>query len=172
MTTTPALLGVDGGGTSTTAWLADEAGQVLGQGRSGASNVKAVGADSALAALDGAIASAFAEAGHAPGPVEVACLGLAGFETYLPRYEKRRRHARRVETVAAPLFPRYLFVAIDLASQRWRSIHSTIGVSRLVCNGEDPAVLADGGCGGYHVTRHVRCRRITTRECPWPCQVR
>jgi len=71
-------------------------------------------------------------------------LARQGFETYLPRYEKRRRHARRVETVAAPLFPRYLFVAIDLASQRWRSIQSTIGVSRLVCNGEDPAALADG----------------------------
>jgi transcriptional antiterminator RfaH len=71
-------------------------------------------------------------------------LGRQGFDTYLPRYEKRRRHARRIETVAAPLFPRYLFVAIDMASQRWRSIHSTVGVSRLVCNGDDPAVLADG----------------------------
>ncbi len=67
-----------------------------------------------------------------------------GYATYLPRYEKRRRHARRIETVAAPLFPRYLFVAIDMATQRWRSIHSTIGVSRLVCNGDKPAVLAEG----------------------------
>jgi transcriptional antiterminator RfaH len=70
-------------------------------------------------------------------------LGRQGFETYLPRYEKRRRHARRIEMVAAPLFPRYLFVAIDMASQRWRSINSTIGVSRLVCNGEEPAPLAE-----------------------------
>ena len=28
-----------------------------------------------------------------------------GFEVYLPRYLKRRRHARRVETVAAPPVP-------------------------------------------------------------------
>jgi transcriptional antiterminator RfaH len=75
-------------------------------------------------------------------------LGRQGFETYLPRYEKRRRHARRIETVATPLFPRYLFVAIDIAAQRWRSIHSTIGVSRLVCNGDDPAALADGVVDG------------------------
>ncbi|MGH9550353.1 MAG: transcription termination/antitermination NusG family protein, partial [Terriglobales bacterium] len=34
-----------------------------------------------------------------------AHLGRQGFETYLPRYVKRRRHARRVNTVAAPLFP-------------------------------------------------------------------
>jgi transcriptional antiterminator RfaH len=62
-----------------------------------------------------------------------------GFDAYLPRYLKRRRHARRVETVAAPLFPRYLFVTVDMETQRWRSIHSTTGVARLVCNGDDPA---------------------------------
>jgi transcriptional antiterminator RfaH len=31
-----------------------------------------------------------------------------GFVTYLPRYLRARRHARRTETVARPLFPRYL----------------------------------------------------------------
>jgi transcriptional antiterminator RfaH len=64
-----------------------------------------------------------------------------GYSIYLPRYLKRRRHARRVEIVPAPLFPRYLFVAIDVLTQRWRSIQSTIGVARLVCSGEEPAVL-------------------------------
>jgi transcriptional antiterminator RfaH len=49
-----------------------------------------------------------------------------GFQAYLPRFLKRRRHARRVETVPAPLFPCYLFVTIDVATQRGRSIHSTI----------------------------------------------
>lgn len=73
----------------------------------------------------------------------VAHLARQGFEAYLPRYLKRRRHARRIESVMAPLFPRYLFVTIDMAAQRWRSIQSTIGVSRLVCNGEDPAPVAD-----------------------------
>ncbi len=62
-----------------------------------------------------------------------------GFKTYVPRYLKRRRHARRTETVATPFFPRYLFVAVDLATQPWLSIRSTIGVSRLVCNGNVPA---------------------------------
>jgi len=66
-----------------------------------------------------------------------------GFGCYLPRYLKRRRHARQVEVVPAALFPRYLFVRIDLAVQRWRSIHSTVGVSHLVCHGNDPAPLAD-----------------------------
>lgn len=67
-----------------------------------------------------------------------------GFEVYFPRYLKRRRHARRVTTVVAPLFPRYLFVAVDMAAQRWRSIHSTIGVARFVCNGDEPAAVPAG----------------------------
>jgi transcriptional antiterminator RfaH len=68
----------------------------------------------------------------------VTHLGRQGFATYLPRYLKRRRHARRVDVVAAPLFPRYLFVEIDMAMQRWRSIYSTVGVTRLVCAGDVP----------------------------------
>lgn len=75
-----------------------------------------------------------------------AALHLArqGFCTYLPCYLKRRRHARRTEKVAAALFPRYLFVGIDLMSQRWRSILSTIGVVRLICNGDHPAAVPLG----------------------------
>jgi transcriptional antiterminator RfaH len=67
-----------------------------------------------------------------------------GYDIYLPRYLKRRRHARKVDFVAQPLFPRYMFVAIDMATQRWRSIQSTFGVSRLVCNGDDPALVPEG----------------------------
>ncbi len=70
-------------------------------------------------------------------------LGRQGFATYLPRYLKVRRHARRMETVAAPLFPRYLFVTIDTGKQRWRSIYSTIGVSRLVSSGDTPTPVPD-----------------------------
>lgn len=73
----------------------------------------------------------------------IAHLNRQGFGTYLPRYLKRRRHARRVDVVAAPLFPRYLFVAVDLAAQRWRSIFSTVGVSSLVCNGDIPSPVPD-----------------------------
>ena len=73
-----------------------------------------------------------------------AHLERQGFAAYLPRYLRQRRHARKIDTVAAPLFPRYVFVAIDLTSQRWRAIESTIGVAHLVRNGDDPApVTAD-----------------------------
>jgi len=72
-----------------------------------------------------------------------AHLERQGFVTYLPRYLKKRRHARRTETISAPLFPRYMFVSVDVEAQRWRSIFSTVGVSRLVCTGETPLAVAD-----------------------------
>jgi transcriptional antiterminator RfaH len=65
-----------------------------------------------------------------------------GFEVYLPRYQKRRRHARRVDIVAAALFPKYLFVAKDEGGPRLGAIKSTIGVRRLVMHGDQPATLA------------------------------
>jgi transcriptional antiterminator RfaH len=62
-----------------------------------------------------------------------------GFEIYLPCYLRRRSHARKIDEVAAPLFPRYIFVRINMATRRWRSIQSTFGVAGLVLNGSEPA---------------------------------
>lgn len=79
---------------------------------------------------------------HARQEVKAAVnLERQGYRTYLPRYLRRRQHARRVEIIPAPLFTCYLFVAIDIASQRWRSIQSTYGVVQLVCNGANPALV-------------------------------
>jgi transcriptional antiterminator RfaH len=79
-----------------------------------------------------------------------------GYEIYLPRFMKLRRHARKVDYVAKPLFPRYLFVAIDMATQRWRSIQSTQGVSRLVRNGEDPVAVPCGVLGALRAREDDR----------------
>ncbi|OHC82919.1 MAG: hypothetical protein A3G73_03430 [Rhodospirillales bacterium RIFCSPLOWO2_12_FULL_67_15] len=67
------------------------------------------------------------------------------YPVYLPRWRKRRSHARRVEWIAAPLFPRYLFVRFDIERTRWRAIHSTVGVSHLISVGGGlPAPVPDG----------------------------
>lgn len=78
-----------------------------------------------------------------PGAERKACAHLQrqGFDTYFPQRLKQRRHARRTETLIAPLFPRYVFVNVDIERQRWRCIHSTVGVSRLVCSGERPTPI-------------------------------
>lgn len=66
-----------------------------------------------------------------------------GFYAYLPRYIKQRRHARKTENVSTPLFPRYLFIRLDMDTDRWRPLLSTIGLSHLVCRGEKPAYIDD-----------------------------
>ena len=82
---------------------------------------------------------------HVNGETKAALnLSRQGYDVYLPRYLKRRHHARKVDFVARPLFPRYLFVTVDLERQRWRSIQSTVGVSHLVTNGGEPAFLPEG----------------------------
>jgi transcriptional antiterminator RfaH len=70
-------------------------------------------------------------------------LAQQGIESYLPYYVKTRRHARKAEQVRAPLFPRYIFVRLDVECQRWRMINSTFGVSHLVCSSDHPAALPD-----------------------------
>ena len=62
-----------------------------------------------------------------------------GYEVFLPKYLKRRKHARRIDWVSAPLFPRYLFVAIDPDTTPWWAIQSTVGVSFLIRFGDLPA---------------------------------
>ena len=71
-----------------------------------------------------------------------AQLKQQGFDTFLPRFRKIRRHARRATEVLAPVFPGYCFVQADPQQYPWRSINSTRGVRRLVgaMNGEPQAV--------------------------------
>lgn len=66
-----------------------------------------------------------------------------GFEVYFPRFKKIRRHARKVDEVLAPLFPRYLFIGMDLEVSRWRSVNGTRGVSYLLTNNNQPAMVAN-----------------------------
>lgn len=67
-----------------------------------------------------------------------------GFEAWLPLYAKKRRHARKLETVIRPLFPRYLFVRMDLTAERWRAVLSTYGVTELIGNADGPTAVPDG----------------------------
>lgn len=64
-------------------------------------------------------------------------------EVFLPRYQKKCRHARKVTLVAAPLFPNYLFVRLDPQRQRWRSINGTRGVIRVIASQDGPIPVPD-----------------------------
>jgi transcriptional antiterminator RfaH len=68
------------------------------------------------------------------------CLGLAGYETYLPRLRERRVSRGRRITVTPPLFPGYCFVLIQL---QWHTARCAPGVATVILNGGSPAKVPD-----------------------------
>lgn len=67
-----------------------------------------------------------------------------GFDVFCPQLKKTRRHARKVDTVLAPLFPSYIFTRLDVDEQPWRSINGTFGVAYIVGRGERPQPVPVG----------------------------
>ena len=47
-------------------------------------------------------------------------------------------------TVRAPLFPRYIFLILDLGRDRWLSVQSTVGVSSLFTCDDRPVPVPEG----------------------------
>jgi transcriptional antiterminator RfaH len=85
------------------------------------------------------------------------------FDVYLPLFKVFREPGRRRASAATqsmssdlaatadpaliahePMFPRYLFLRPSRATQSLSVVRSTVGVSRLVMFGHQPATLADG----------------------------
>ena len=77
------------------------------------------------------------------------CLGVAGFETYLPRLrEQRTTRGRKVET-RPPLFPGYIFILVVL---QWHAARWCPGVINLIMDGVTPARVPD------HIIDEIRSR--------------
>jgi transcriptional antiterminator RfaH len=81
-----------------------------------------------------------------PRKEAIAALHLRrqGFQAFLPLIEKVVRHPTRTATTAIPFFPSYLFVALSLGHDSWRSVNGTIGVQRLISFGDQPTPAPDG----------------------------
>ena len=65
-----------------------------------------------------------------------------GFKAWLPSIAKSRRHARRTDTIQAPIFPSYLFVELDMEKEAWGKINNSFGVKKILSNGEKPQKLS------------------------------
>ena len=83
-----------------------------------------------------------------------------GIAIFLPKREKTRRHARKMEKVRRPFFPGYVFVALDIEHERWRCVNSTYGVIRIVMQNDRPAPAPVGvieallaACDDGHILR-------------------
>ena len=72
-----------------------------------------------------------------------AQLQRQGYEVWLPRLERSRRHQGRWRDVVEPLFPRYLFAHLDLDNENVAPIRSTRGVTGFVRFGGYPVTVPD-----------------------------
>ncbi len=62
-----------------------------------------------------------------------------GFNCFLPTMQVQKLRNQRVQTITEPMFSRYLFIQLDDQTQNWGPIRSTLGVSKLVSFGPQPA---------------------------------
>jgi transcription antitermination factor NusG len=69
-------------------------------------------------------------------------LKLRGLEDFLPLYNARRVWSDRMQTVALPLFPGYIFCRFT--PREWLQVLNTPGVSTIVGFGRQPAPVSDG----------------------------
>jgi transcriptional antiterminator RfaH len=69
-----------------------------------------------------------------------------GFQCFLPTIPKKRVNRKAFEIIEEPLFARYLFIELDthLSGKSWAPIRSTMGVSKLVTFGSEPARVDAG----------------------------
>jgi transcriptional antiterminator RfaH len=64
-----------------------------------------------------------------------------GFTAYCPHTMQAKRRRQCWQKVIEPLFPRYLFVQLDVGVDNFAPIRSTLGVIGLVRFGNQPAVM-------------------------------
>ena len=156
----PHFLGIDGGGTRTTAWLADEAGRVLGRGVSGASNPLKVGFKAAerelLRAARDAVA-AFSERRKTATvrdlrhrtvtPIEAVVVGLAGTDRP-PVHNRLARWLQRAIPARHHLLTSDAHIALRAAVGNSPGIIVVSGTGSIAYGRDDKGrVLRSGGWG-------------------------
>lgn len=82
----------------------------------------------------------------APGREALAVdrLEHLGFAAFLPLVAREVRHARRVEIVERPLFPRYIFLRFAPGGQRWRQAYGARCLRIFGATPERPTPLPPG----------------------------
>lgn len=71
-------------------------------------------------------------------------LARQDFIAYCPMLNAQVRHARRIRDVLRPLFPGYVFAAVETDLLRWRPLLSTFGVRSVVRSGDRLSFLPQG----------------------------
>src|SRR5690349_20230740 len=136
------FLGIDGGGTRTTAWVADERGRVVGRAVAGPSNPLKVGFAASdreiLRAAKAAVAAALSRQGSRTGgvkpPLQAVVIGLAGVD-------RPQVHSRVLKGIRKPLGAPHILLTSDAAI----ALNAAIGNS--------PGIMVISGTGSIAFAR-------------------
>jgi N-acetylglucosamine kinase-like BadF-type ATPase len=135
----PHFLGIDGGGTRTTAWLADERRRILARSVAGPSNPLKVGSAAAKREVLRAARRAFRDAGLRFSSLEGVCVGLAG--------------------VDRPQMHRPLFAWLRRAiPARHHLLTSDAAIAMRAAIGDSPGLIVISGTGSISYGRDDRGR--------------
>ncbi len=85
-------------------------------------------------------------------------LRAQSYTVFAPFLWREVRHARQVKSVQVALFPRYIFVRLDLNRDRWRNINATAGVCELISVRDRPVPLPGGLVEALTAAHAVRDR--------------
>ena len=146
------VLGIDGGGTSTVAWLASRESrdgfETFGDGRAGPSNLRVVGFDQASRNVETAVLQAFESAGMVKCPVSAICLAMAGSDRTAERNQwhswvQARAFASRQVVVTNDAVP-----VIFAADPRGEGVALIAGTGSLALGRVDDGTTARAGGWG------------------------
>ena len=70
-------------------------------------------------------------------------LNQQDFKTFLPFEEVTQYQNQQFTSIKRPLFPGYMFVALEKVNTPWHKINSTYGVSKLLINNNKPYIIPD-----------------------------
>ncbi len=88
-------------------------------------------------------------------------LSNQGYKCYLPMMKVEKLLNGEIEVKKVPLFPRYLFINLDLSfeTKSWAPVRSTRGVSNLVRFGQSPAKIHD------ELVQYIYSKEILSESC-------
>ena len=133
----PYFLGIDGGGTHTTAWLADERGRILARSTAGPSNPLKAGFEAAQRELLRAARLGLRRARVQPTVLDAVCLGLAGGD-------RPSLHRRLLAWLRRSVPARFHLLTSDAA------------IALRAAVGESPGIIVISGTGSIAYGRDER----------------
>ncbi len=141
------FLGVDGGGTRTTAWVADQRGRVQARSQAGPSNPLKVGFKAARQDMLRAITRAARQVSQKPLTFDAVCVGLAGVDR--PRvYRPMLAWLRRAVPAGFHLLTTDAAIALHAAAGVAPGVLVISGTGSIACaRDERGQILRAGGWG-------------------------